>query len=98
MYHIIKSAFHPLLLPGVDLVALWNCYHHLGVWVKGTPAIFSSDLMLRNERIIQTLISVFFCLCCSFVSYLVIHETIVSISALVPFIFQLPPTKNLLGC
>ena len=32
-----------------------------------------------------------------FLSYLVIHETIVSISALVPFIFQLPPTKNLRG-
>ena len=58
MYHIIKSAFYPLLLPGVDLVALWNCYHHLGVWVKGTPAILSLDLMLRNERIIQTPISV----------------------------------------
>ena len=58
MYLIIKSAFYPLLLPGVDLVALWNCYHHLGVWVKGTPAILSLDLMLRNERIIQTPISV----------------------------------------
>ena len=70
MYHIIKSAFYPLLLPGIDLVALWNCHHHLCVWVKGTPAIFSIDLMLRNERNIQTLISAFFCLCCSFVSYL----------------------------
>ena len=58
MYLIIKSALYPLLLPGVDLVALWNRYDHLCVWVKGTPAIFSSDLMLRNERIIQTLISV----------------------------------------
>ena len=30
-------------------------------------------------------------------TYLAIQATIVSISALFPFIFQLPPTKNLLG-